>query len=71
MERAHHILSLFSEGRDVSSYATELRRSFLSTEAAGNLLAHFEHSEIALCQNVVKGDLKIVGEGHHLCLVGL
>ena len=38
----------------------------IGAEAAGNLLAHFHHSNISLCEVVVERHTEIVHESQHL-----
>src|SRR5437667_12684817 len=54
--------TLFAQGREVSTNATKGSGSGERAKAAGDLLLHFDHAQVAFGQIIVKGHRQIVQE---------
>ncbi len=62
--------ALLAQGREIASDATKGSSAEPGAEAAGDLLLHFDHADIALGLTVVKRHRQVVQERQHGILVG-
>ncbi len=68
-QRGEQRHALLTQRGEIASDATKGKSTDQGTETARDLLLHFDHTDIALSQTIVKGHREIVQEGQDGILV--